>query len=423
MRGALGSGRRHGARVVEDACQAHGAVRDGIRAGARGRAAAFSFYPAKNLGALGDAGAVVTTDEALAAEVAPCESTAAHGGTSTARGLHGAARHAAGARPAAQAAAPRRLERGAPRGRRATTPGARGRRRPALAAGRGRQRPGVAPVRRSAPPTRPGSPLSRRRAASARGVTTRSRPTSRRRTHSSAHRRGEFPVAERLADEGLSLPLYPRHLRASSKRSSARCVTYFEWLTRRQRGAVPADRRRRVRRGRRRPLVREPLRLPRSATARGSAPSSRSSAARRSAPTARSRATPSSATASRSATRCSSVTASMFVNDKRPRATTEAGELQTEADWELLRTVVERGASLGSGAVVLGGRADRRGRARGRRRRRHARRRRRRDRGRQPGPSTVYAFRNSSTQSVSSTVRRPREAAATPRRSAVHRAR
>lgn len=45
----------------------------------------------------------------------------------------------------------------------------------------------------------------------------------------------------------------------------------------------------------------------------------------------------------------------MFVNDKRPRATDDHGELQTEADWELLPTVVEREASLGSGAVVLGG--------------------------------------------------------------------
>ena len=44
----------------------------------------------------------------------------------------------------------------------------------------------------------------------------------------------------------------------------------------------------------------------------------------------------------------------MFINDKRPRATTN-GELQTEADWELLTTVVERGASLGSGVVILGG--------------------------------------------------------------------
>ncbi len=45
----------------------------------------------------------------------------------------------------------------------------------------------------------------------------------------------------------------------------------------------------------------------------------------------------------------------MFVNDNRPRATAEGGELQTEDDWELLRTVVERRASIGSGAVILGG--------------------------------------------------------------------
>ena len=44
----------------------------------------------------------------------------------------------------------------------------------------------------------------------------------------------------------------------------------------------------------------------------------------------------------------------MFINDRRPRATTEAGALQTEADWTLERTVVEQRASLGSGAVILG---------------------------------------------------------------------
>jgi len=43
------------------------------------------------------------------------------------------------------------------------------------------------------------------------------------------------------------------------------------------------------------------------------------------------------------------------VNDKTPRATSESGALQSEEDWSLLRTVVERGASIGSGAVVLGG--------------------------------------------------------------------
>lgn len=45
----------------------------------------------------------------------------------------------------------------------------------------------------------------------------------------------------------------------------------------------------------------------------------------------------------------------VFVNDKYPRATNSGGELQTEADWQLSRTVVESGASIGSGAVLLGG--------------------------------------------------------------------
>ena len=45
----------------------------------------------------------------------------------------------------------------------------------------------------------------------------------------------------------------------------------------------------------------------------------------------------------------------MFINDKRPRAVSSGGVLQTEADWELLSTVIERGASIGSGAIILGG--------------------------------------------------------------------
>ncbi len=45
----------------------------------------------------------------------------------------------------------------------------------------------------------------------------------------------------------------------------------------------------------------------------------------------------------------------VFVNDKYPRATTSSGDLQTEADWALLRTVVGSRAAIGSGAVILGG--------------------------------------------------------------------
>jgi dTDP-3-amino-3,4,6-trideoxy-alpha-D-glucose transaminase len=59
----------HGLTVIEDCCQAHMATCGGVPVGSFGAAAAFSFYPTKNLGALGDGGAVTTGDAALAARV------------------------------------------------------------------------------------------------------------------------------------------------------------------------------------------------------------------------------------------------------------------------------------------------------------------------------------------------------------------
>lgn len=57
---------RRGLAVIEDAAQAHGAAWDGRRAGSFGLAAGFSFYPSKNLGAFGDGGAVLTSDDSVA---------------------------------------------------------------------------------------------------------------------------------------------------------------------------------------------------------------------------------------------------------------------------------------------------------------------------------------------------------------------
>ncbi|HRY50465.1 MAG TPA: DegT/DnrJ/EryC1/StrS family aminotransferase [Candidatus Paceibacterota bacterium] len=61
--------RRHHLLVIEDACQAHGAEYKGRKAGSMGGAGCFSFYPGKNLGAFGEAGAVVTNDDQVAAKI------------------------------------------------------------------------------------------------------------------------------------------------------------------------------------------------------------------------------------------------------------------------------------------------------------------------------------------------------------------
>ncbi|NNL54781.1 MAG: DegT/DnrJ/EryC1/StrS family aminotransferase [Woeseia sp.] len=69
MRSILSFARKHDLAVIEDAAQAHGALYDGAPAGSLGDIACFSFYPSKNLGALGDGGAVVTSSDELARQI------------------------------------------------------------------------------------------------------------------------------------------------------------------------------------------------------------------------------------------------------------------------------------------------------------------------------------------------------------------
>ena len=75
MDAILAIARRHGTPVVEDACQAHGAEQNGRRAGSLGVAGCFSFYPGKNLGAFGEAGAIITDEVEPARSITPCPST------------------------------------------------------------------------------------------------------------------------------------------------------------------------------------------------------------------------------------------------------------------------------------------------------------------------------------------------------------
>jgi dTDP-4-amino-4,6-dideoxygalactose transaminase len=209
MRAVIRLADQHGLMVVEDACQAHGAVRDGILAGSAGNAAAFSFYPAKNLGAFGDAGALVTNDRVLAERVRALRE---HGQRS--KYEHDLIGYTArldavqavvltkklpyldawnDSRRAAASFYSKRLD-GVGDLRLPPVPG------------------GSKPVWhlyvvRTRRPERLAAHLAERRVA-----TSRHYPTPPHLSHAYASlgfARGAFPVAEALADEGLSLPIFP----------------------------------------------------------------------------------------------------------------------------------------------------------------------------------------------------------------------
>jgi dTDP-4-amino-4,6-dideoxygalactose transaminase len=201
--------RATGALLVEDACQAHGAERDGILAGSAGAAAAFSFYPGKNLGAFGDAGALVTGDEELARRVRALRE----------HGQNGKYRHElVGYTARLDTLQALVLLRKLP-----LLAGWNDQRRTA-AAFYGEALAGIGDLR--LPPVAPGSrPVwhlyvvrSARREAlaeflAARGIATgRHYPQPLHLTHAYlglGYLPGAFPVAEALAEEGLSLPIFP----------------------------------------------------------------------------------------------------------------------------------------------------------------------------------------------------------------------
>ena len=126
----------HGLTVVEDCAQAHGAASAGRRAGTLGNAAAFSFYPTKNLGALGDGGTVVTDDADRRAR-APARKYGERGAVPAGRARHNS-RLETSSRPPSLAQAPH-LERG----------------ERAAAGARGALREGLAGLRSSFPTSAP----------------------------------------------------------------------------------------------------------------------------------------------------------------------------------------------------------------------------------------------------------------------------
>ena len=228
---ALGRSRAPRAQLVEDACQAHGAERDGLRAGRCGLAGRVQLLPGKNLGADGRrrrAGRRTTTSSPTAC--ARCASTARRAEVpARARGLHGPAGHAC--RRSCCCTSFRSWTSGttsAVRPRASTSRRSTGVGDLRAAARSGGQQPGLAPVSSSARPTRRASQSFLGARASRRAGTIRSRVHLSRAYAQLGQQPGAFPVAEALAREVPVAPDLSRdRARSSSTPSSTPIAAYF----------------------------------------------------------------------------------------------------------------------------------------------------------------------------------------------------
>ena len=198
-----------GVPLLEDAAQAHGAALEGRRAGALGTAAAFSFYPTKNLGAMGDAGAV-TTDDAGVADVV--RSLRHHGAAPGDANRHVRAGWTARLDNLQAALLRLKLPHLDGWNRSAATAAARYREAldglPSAPAGRsGRRRPGLPPVRVEVDER--DRVLAALREHGIGAAVHYPRPSHLQPAWSALGEPGAFPAAERLAQRALSLPVFP----------------------------------------------------------------------------------------------------------------------------------------------------------------------------------------------------------------------
>ena len=202
--------RERGIAVIEDACQAHGALYRGRPVGSLGDAGCFSFYPTKNLGGWGDGGALVTSDPALDAQGPPAAlARRGHPPPPRAGHRHPPPRHPAGGDPRGQAAPPPRLEPAPPRRRRRAARGAGREQRHLPRPGGSRTATTSTTSSSSAAPQRDAlrDHLDSRGIASAIHYPTPIHLQPAYADLGLGH--GDLPVAERLASENCSLPIFP----------------------------------------------------------------------------------------------------------------------------------------------------------------------------------------------------------------------